>query len=83
MTDLEKLIEDRVDVLGRGWMEFCAGSMDEGSLLDVISFTKDGMTLVVIPTVADDAMMLEILSFVDGIAVGVDGGVRVTARRGT
>lgn len=75
MNDLEALIESRIKGTGssgrdRDQFELDFTDREDDGLLPVIALVKDEMVMMLIPTQADEVLLLEIHSFVDGNKVG-------------
>jgi hypothetical protein len=68
MTDLERMHHDRVHGI-RNYIEYDYTETDDDALPEVIYIVRGDMTLVVIPTVADGMIAIDIGSYHDGVLV--------------
>lgn len=69
VNDLEKLLDDRIDGV-RGMYQFDLDEADPDYVPPAVSFQHRDITVVVVPTLTDDGIALDIHGFADGETVG-------------
>lgn len=79
MTDYNDFIDDRISGVRGMWeLDFSNTVLD--AVVDGVIFINNDIRMIVMPTHADDAIHLDIYSFVDGIQTRKDD---LTVRRDT
>jgi len=79
MTDYDNFLTDRVDRV-RGMWEIDFSNATDDAVVDGVIFINNDINIVVLPTHADNAIHLDIHSFIDGDHVRDD---QLTIRRDT
>lgn len=65
MNDLDTLISTRIDGVRTSW-EIDMTLMTDGGVGDGVMFIRGNATVVMLPTVADDLIAVEVMTFRDG-----------------